>query len=140
MSKRAVLDICLHNTIKKGEGIRVFYETLLEQNANSLIALKWCVEHGVHPTGFDPAKATELLRERLAKYKNQQKQSDSVGTKTKTTTKTKTKKGSTQTQNRKKGRRARSYANTSDFMSAADVGLAVDAGGYTEDISGTMGL
>ena len=64
--------------INKGEGIRVFYETLLEQNPKSVMALKWCVEHGVNPTALDPNKAVLLLKERLAKHKQQQRRADAV--------------------------------------------------------------
>ncbi|KJP88293.1 hypothetical protein AK88_02074 [Plasmodium fragile] len=34
-------------TPPNGDGTRAFYESLLEENPNSLIALKYCIEHGV---------------------------------------------------------------------------------------------
>eukprot|EP01068_Selenidium_serpulae_P008590 Selendium_serpulae@DN5023_c0_g2_i2.p1 len=36
-----------HKQPPKGDGTRAFYESLLEENPNSLMALKWCLEHGV---------------------------------------------------------------------------------------------
>ena len=123
--------------MNKGEGIRVFYETLLEQNPKSLIALKWCVEHGVNPTALDPNKAVLLLKQRLAKHKEQQKQVDSSTSAGKKRSSASI--GSNKTKNRKKSRK-RAQADASDFMSAGDVGLGVDAGGYTEDMLGMTGL
>ncbi|ANQ06575.1 Uncharacterized protein PCOAH_00006480 [Plasmodium coatneyi] len=34
-------------TPPNGDGTRAFYESLLEENPNSLIAIKYCIEHGV---------------------------------------------------------------------------------------------
>jgi len=36
-------------TPPSGQGARVFYESLYKQNRNSLMAVKWCLEHGVLP-------------------------------------------------------------------------------------------
>ena len=99
------------------------------------MALKWCVEHGVNPTALDPNKAVVLLKERLAKHKQQQKQADSsvsAGKKRSSASVASKKK-----KNRKKSRK-RAQVDAGDFMSAADVGLGVDAGGYTEDMLGGM--
>lgn len=117
-------------------GLRVFYETLLEQNKDSLMALKWCVEYGVHPKGVDPTDAMGLLKQRLAQHKKQQKQSDSAKNNRKT------KKPQSSKRKKRSGARAtQSHADANDFMSAADVGLAVDSGGFTEDMhGGAMGF
>ncbi|VWU48144.1 conserved protein, unknown function [Hepatocystis sp. ex Piliocolobus tephrosceles] len=34
-------------TPPNGDGSRAFYESLLEENSNSIIAIKYCIEHGV---------------------------------------------------------------------------------------------
>eukprot|EP00366_Plasmodium_knowlesi_P003028 XP_002260525.1 [Plasmodium knowlesi strain H] len=34
-------------TPPNGDGTRAFYESLLEENPNSIIAIKYCIEHGV---------------------------------------------------------------------------------------------
>ena len=36
----------------------------LVQNPDSFIALKWCVEHGVYPDGWEPEKAHVVLEKR----------------------------------------------------------------------------
>jgi hypothetical protein len=38
--------------------MRIFYETLLEQKPNSIIAAKWCIEHGI----LERTRAEELLK------------------------------------------------------------------------------
>lgn len=35
------------NTPSGGEGDRVFYESLLKQNPESMMAMEWCVHYGV---------------------------------------------------------------------------------------------
>ena len=96
----------------------------------------------MHPAAFDPIKAVELLKQRLTKHKEQQKRSDACRSdRADKTTKTTVVKKTTKKTTKKKKRRARAYADASDFMSAADVGLGVDAGGFTEDmLGGVMGL
>ena len=36
----------------------------LEQNQDSFIALKWCVEHGVYPGDWEPHKANAILNKK----------------------------------------------------------------------------
>ena len=36
-----------HDTPEEGDGSRIFYESLLRQNPDSKMAMKWCVENGV---------------------------------------------------------------------------------------------
>ena len=58
-----------------GEGMRVFYESLLIQRNDSKIALKWCTEHGVYPV-YTPEKAVKML-EKLAKSSSSSSSSSS---------------------------------------------------------------
>ena len=55
-------------TPSPGAGTRVFYETMLTQQPESFIALKWCTEHGVYPT-LAPEEAVKELERRTAKRK-----------------------------------------------------------------------
>ena len=41
----------------------------LLQNPDSFIALKWCVENGVYPDGWEPERANKLLEEKKAYLK-----------------------------------------------------------------------
>lgn len=42
----------------------------LNQNPDSYIALKWCVEHGVYPGAWEPTKANEILEEKKTHLKD----------------------------------------------------------------------
>eukprot|EP00501_MAST-03F_sp_TOSAG23-6_P002510 GSMAST32.ASY1.ANO1.2647.1 assembled CDS len=48
-------------TPSPGQGTRVFYESLLRQNNESFMALKWCTEHGVYPTMSAEAAAAKVV-------------------------------------------------------------------------------
>jgi hypothetical protein len=39
------------------------------QNKHSFMALKWCVENGVYPEGWEPESASKLLEEKKAEIK-----------------------------------------------------------------------
>ena len=52
------LSLCFH----QGAGIRVFYESLYRQKPTSVMALLWCVEHGVFPEEEAPKRYQEYLR------------------------------------------------------------------------------
>ena len=58
-----------------GEGMRVFYESLLIQRNDSKIALKWCTEHGVYPV-YEPEIAVKMLQ-KLAKSSTSRSSSSS---------------------------------------------------------------
>lgn len=53
----------------QGSGDRVFYESLLRENPDSLIAVRWHVEYGVFP----PEKCEEMMA-KLAELKEKDKE------------------------------------------------------------------
>ena len=84
-----------------GEGMRVFYETLLIQRNDSKIALKWCTEHGIYPV-YTPEKAVKMLA-KLAKSSTSRSSSSSSSS--------------------KKRRKLNTTRNDDDFV--VDVGMSV---------------
>ena len=54
-----------HPTPPAGDATRAFYESLLEQRPDSIMAKKYCVEYGC----LDPDKANEFLKELEKKKK-----------------------------------------------------------------------
>ena len=53
-------------TPTRGFGDRVFYETLLKQNPNSIMAQEWCVNYGVLSTE-DSSKLYKVIMKRKGK-------------------------------------------------------------------------
>lgn len=45
------------STPPETDGLYIFYTSLLKQNKNSMMALKWCLEHGV----FSKSKAERVV-------------------------------------------------------------------------------
>ena len=105
----------LTHTHTQGDGTRIFYESLLQENPQSDIAFKWCVEHGIY-LDLDPEKAAR----RLDKKNTQRKQRQNGGVVVK-----------------KKKKKRRVSSSAAGGVTAAEVGMSLGTGWEGQ---GSMGL